>query len=106
MVALGHCLADAGRGPEAADAYALAIRGGGSSPGEALDLKRRGAEQLLRSGHVDQGMDALREVLAVVGMTIAPQPWRAFVALLFRRAHLALRGLDFNERPASQVPLD
>ena len=98
MVARGHCLADAGRGPEAAEAYATAVTEGGCAPGEALDLKRRGAEQLLRSGHVDKGMQAMREVLSVVGMTIAPQPWRAFVALLFRRAHLALRGLDFVER--------
>jgi hypothetical protein len=102
-VSLGDCLADAGRGPEAAAAYASAVASGGCAPGEALELKRRGAEQLLRSGHVDKGMQAMREVLAVVGMTIAPQPWRAAVALLFRRSHLLLRGLDFNERPESAI---
>jgi len=98
-IRFGDSLADAGRGPGAAAAYELAI----SLGGEALELRRRGAEQLLRSGHVDQGMQAMREVLAVVNMTIAPQPWRAFVALLFRRGHLLLRGLDFNERAEAAI---
>ncbi len=73
-VGLGDCLADAGRGPEAAAAYESAVELGQCAAGEALDLKRRGAEQLLRSGHVDKGMQAMREVLQTVGMTIAPQP--------------------------------
>ncbi|MBS1148516.1 MAG: pknB 32, partial [Myxococcaceae bacterium] len=102
-VSLGDCLADAGRGPGAAAAYALAVEQGGCTEGEALELKRRGAEQLLRSGHVDRGLAALREVVAGVGMTLAPVPWRAAVALLYRRAHLLLRGLEFNERPESAI---
>lgn len=94
-VSLGDCLADAGRGAEAAAAYATALTTATAS--EALELKRRRAEQLLRSGHVDAGIEALREVLGEVGMTLAPEPWRALVALSYRRVYLGLRGLDFTE---------
>jgi hypothetical protein len=99
---LGDALANAGRGREAAAAYARALE----EPGEgadALELKRRAAEQLLRSGHIDEGLEAINDVLRRVDMTLAKSPWRALGALLFRRAHLSLRGLDFKERTAAEV---
>ncbi|MFZ5470650.1 MAG: serine/threonine-protein kinase PknK [Myxococcota bacterium] len=104
-VALGDALAHAGRGFEAAQAYEQAVK---NSPGvlraaEVLELRRRATEQLLRSGHVDEGLIALRAVLSEVGMTLAPTPRRALGALLWRRAHLALRGIGFRERDESQV---
>ena len=65
-LALGDALAAAGRACEAAEAYAAAeaydIARGSSEM--ALTLRRLRAEQLLRSGRIEQGMDALREVIA------------------------------------------
>jgi serine/threonine protein kinase/tetratricopeptide (TPR) repeat protein len=99
---LGDALADAGRGVEAASAYARALNEPGQGA-DALELKRRAAEQLLRSGHIDEGLQAINDVLSQVGMTLAKSPWRALGALMFRRAHLALRGTDFRERTAAEV---
>jgi tetratricopeptide (TPR) repeat protein len=100
-VSLGDALANAGRGGEAAEAYIAATRGADAA--ENLDLRRRAAEQLLRSGHVDQGLAAIRDVLEAVGMKLPGGPKRALVSILLRRAWLRLRGLGFRERDASQI---
>ncbi len=103
---LGDALADAGRGRDAATAYTQALGAPGAEPAstaEAIDLKRLAAEQLLRSGHIDEGLEAINDVLDRVHMTLAKKPWRALGALLFRRSHLALRGLEFRERAAHEV---
>jgi eukaryotic-like serine/threonine-protein kinase len=98
---LGDAAANAGRGHEAAQAYlaAAAI----ARPADALDLRRRAAEQLLRSGHFAEGMTALRSVLSSVGEKIAESPGRALLALGARRLHLKLRGLKFDQRDESQL---
>jgi len=101
---LGDALANAGRGAEAADAYALAAT---RAPAEvALEVRRRAAENLLRSGHIDRGLALLREVLAPLGLKLAHTPRRALFALLALQARLALRGLGFRERPAAAVAAD
>ncbi|MBL8955083.1 MAG: AAA family ATPase [Myxococcaceae bacterium] len=100
-------LAASGRGAVAARVYQRALNEPGEravTAGEELELNRRAGEQLLRSGHVDEGLAAIDEVCRAAGMTLAKSPWRAAGAWLFRRAHLALRGLDFKERAASEVP--
>lgn len=98
---LGDALANAGRGPEAAHAYLAAAEGAGGS--EAVDLKRRAAEQLLVCGHIDEGLDVLRTVLGAVGMRMPETPRRSLLSLLARRALLAVRGLDFREREPRQI---
>ena len=94
-------LANAGRGAEAA---ALYLEAAATAPAaEALDLRRRAAEQLLRSGHVDQGLAALRTVLGAVDMRLATSPGKALTSLLLRRVRIRLRGLGFKERDESQL---
>src|SRR5207237_300864 len=70
---------------------------------EVLELKRRAAEQLLRSGHVDEGKAALEAVLPEVQMRLAKTPMRALIALGARRAWLWLRGTGFTRRDESQL---
>jgi serine/threonine protein kinase len=101
-VCRAEALANAGRGPEAAAAFAAAVPG--APAGEALDLRRRAAEQLLRSGRIDEGLDAVRVVLRASGFSMPGSPRAALLAFLFRRAQLRLRGLGFVERDASQIP--
>jgi len=107
-VRLGDALANAGRGGEAAEAYLAAAASDGVRDelraSEDRDLRRRGAEQLLRSGHFDQGLEVLRATLLAVGMRIPKTPGRALLSLLVRRAQRRLRGLRFERRSADQVP--
>jgi eukaryotic-like serine/threonine-protein kinase len=98
---LGDALANAGRGPESAQAYFTATATANAA--EAFELQRRATMQLLISGHVDEGIEALRKVLRPMGMTLPTTPRRALASLLMRRALLRLRGLSFRSRDESQV---
>ena len=101
--ALGDALVNAGRGADAAAAYLAAAEGEGTPAAEALELTRRAGEQLLRSGHVDDGLRALETVLKPLGMKLASTPRRAMWSFLRRRMRARVRGLRFRERDPSQV---
>ncbi|HTN82822.1 MAG TPA: AAA family ATPase, partial [Sorangium sp.] len=100
-VRCADALVDAGKGAEAARLYAAAAEGADSALG--LELRRRAAEQYLRSGHIDEGIELVRAVLKAVGLSFPETPRRALVALLLHRAELRLRGLRFRERPEREV---
>ena len=76
----------------------------GAAPAAALELRRRAAEQLLVTGHVDEGNDVLRDVLRAVDLPYATSSNRALALLLFRRGKLRLRGLKFKERDLLDIP--
>ncbi len=99
---LGDALANAGRGALAAAAYAKAAER--AQAAEALDLRRKAAEQFLRAGRFDEGIAAVREVLALLGLQYPRTPFHALVQLVFLRMLLALRGTRFRERDPSLVP--
>jgi len=98
---LAESLANAGRGHDAARAYRAAAMH--SDADEALDLQRLAAQHLLYSGYVDEGLEALSDVLGRIGMRIAATPQRALASLLWRRARIRLRGLRFTERTLAQI---
>jgi tetratricopeptide (TPR) repeat protein len=100
-VRLGDALTNAGRGADAAEVYLRAATGAPTD--EATELQRRAADQLLRSGRVDQGLATLRVVFAAVGLSMEPTPRRALAALLLRRAQLRLRGSRFVERSLDEL---
>jgi tetratricopeptide (TPR) repeat protein len=101
-VRLGNALGNAGRGREAADAYLAAVAGAGAA--EAIDLHRRAAQQLLISGHIDEGLRVLRTVLAGLGMSLPETPRAAIASLLLHRAMIRLRGLRFRRREEARIP--
>jgi serine/threonine protein kinase len=99
---LGDALANGGRGAEAAEAYLSAVPG--AEPAEAFELRRRAAEQFLRAGHIDAGLELMPEVLRAVGLKMPRSLRGALLLLLGRRAWLRVRGLGWRERRESEVP--
>ncbi len=100
-VELGDALCNAGRGADAAQAYLSAVRGAGSL--QAIDLHRRAAQQLLISGHIEDGLGVLNTVLVKLDMPLPETHRRALLSLLTRRVHITLRGLRFREREEALV---
>jgi hypothetical protein len=94
----------AGRGAEAARAY---LEGAdGAAPLERIDLEREAADQLITSGHLDEGVASMRRVLAAVGLRMPASPLEALVRIAIYRALLWLTG-PLRERDAAEVlPMD
>jgi len=99
---LAEALANAGRGADSAISYFAAARG--APQVEAVEYTRLAADQLLRSGHIDEGLDAIRQVLQTMRLGLPSTPRRALASIVMRRLQLRLRGLRFRERDATQVP--
>ncbi|OLC08851.1 MAG: hypothetical protein AUH42_00435, partial [Gemmatimonadetes bacterium 13_1_40CM_70_11] len=101
LARLGDALANAGRGAEAATVYLAAAEQ--ATALDALELRRRAAEQLLRSGHIDQGLAVVRAVLQATGLGLARSPRHALLRLLARRTFLRIRGIGFVARRAEDL---
>jgi tetratricopeptide (TPR) repeat protein len=104
QVGLADALAHAGRGTEAGHAYLEAARI--ATPEQVLELRRRAAEQLLRSGRIEEGLRELRQVLRAAGLPEPSSPRRAMLGFVWRRLRIRVRGLRFDERPSDQVPAE
>jgi tetratricopeptide (TPR) repeat protein len=100
-VRLGDALAFAGRGALAAPHFEIAAAESQSI--EALELRRRAAEQLLQSGQFDRGVEATRVVLASIGMRIPKTKFATLATLALLRLRLALRGRRFRKREERSV---
>lgn len=98
---MGHALVNLGRGEAAANAYLAAAQD--SEPNKALDLRRRAAEQLLRTGHLQAGLQVLDVVLGSIGERLASSSRRALLPLLWRRARIRWRGLRYQERSEATI---
>jgi serine/threonine protein kinase/tetratricopeptide (TPR) repeat protein len=95
-------LASAGRGQAAAECYQRAAQAVGGDQG--FELRRRGAEQYLTSGHVDEGLGILQELLREVEVEWPASPAQAMRSVTLMRARVALGGLKFEAKPAQQIP--
>ena len=60
QIALGDSLANAGRGAESAEVFLRAAEGADTAT--RMDCQRRAAQQLMATGHLEQGIEALRAV--------------------------------------------
>jgi hypothetical protein len=99
---LGAVLATAGRGGDAALAFLEASKG--ARPEDSSDLVRRAAEQLLLSGRIDEGLEAMRPILDEMGLAVPPTPGAALRRTRGLRLRLLVRGSGFRARDATQVP--
>lgn len=100
----GDALTDAGRGAEAAREYLEAASG--ATPAEALELERRAAEQLLRGGLIDEGLEVVERVLGHFSEKMARSPKAVLASMLWRRAQVRMRGLDFVPKAESEIPAE
>jgi len=99
---LGEALANAGLGAAAARAFLEASEG--ADDFRRVDLQRRAADQLFRSGHVDEAEPLIRSALNAMGMNIPRSPFWSLVALLIARSRLAFKRLNARTR-STQVSL-
>ncbi|HEU0029846.1 MAG TPA: protein kinase [Kofleriaceae bacterium] len=100
-VLLADALANDGQGPAAAQAYLDAVPD--AAPAQRRVLTQRAAEQLLRAGHINEGLGLARTVLADLGMRFPTRPRGTLASLLYQRAALKLRGLRHVERSEAEV---
>ena len=99
---LADALANAGRGADAAPYYLRAAEDAGAA--QALELRRRALEGLLRAGHLDEARRLIRSVLDSAGLKLPATPRRAVIGLVLGKLRLMLRGLRSRERAADAIP--
>jgi serine/threonine protein kinase len=99
---LGDALRNGGRGAEAAAAYQAAADGAPIE--QRLVRQRLAAEQLMYSGHLDEGLRIIEDVLAQVNLRLAKTARGSLMTLLWRRFRLRLRGLSYKPRPLAEIP--
>jgi tetratricopeptide (TPR) repeat protein len=99
---LGEVYARAGQGVTASEWF---LRAAADAPkATALELRQRAAELLLVSGHIDDGVATLDQVLLHLRMRLAPSPRRALASLVLQRARVKFRGLEFSPRDRDDLP--
>ncbi len=93
---LGDALANASRAAEAADEYLKAAAL--ADPDQRPPLYQKAALRLLTSGHVDQGIDVLKDALEAFDLPWPRRNWHAIVGLIFRVGRLRFQRLDMTRR--------
>jgi hypothetical protein len=96
-----EALTHAGRSADSAQAYLRAAEGADADTG--LRLRGRAADQLLRSGHVDAGLETLRQVLSALGLRLPQSRIGTLSQLLRWRLQVRLRGFERRGDPGSAL---
>ncbi|HEY5951256.1 MAG TPA: protein kinase, partial [Kofleriaceae bacterium] len=92
-----EALAFAGRGAEAARDYLDAAAG--ASHEQVFQHRRAAAEQLLVSGHINEGLELLRECMRAVGQQMPASSPSTRRTLIANMVWLRIRGTRYRERP-------
>jgi hypothetical protein len=100
-VRLAELLRHANRHAESARAFLAAVET--APPEHRLELQRAAADQLLTSGHIDEGAEILHEVLGAAGLSAPRTPLSALFWLMMYRARLGAMGLSVPTRSPEQV---
>jgi serine/threonine protein kinase len=99
---LADALFNAGRGGEAGHAY-LALAGSGTDR-DSLELRVRAARAFFGSGFLDDGVQAIRAVLAIAELPYPERRFSIVFYILWYRLLLRLSGLGFRSRDPATVP--
>ncbi|MCC6625092.1 MAG: hypothetical protein IT385_27850, partial [Deltaproteobacteria bacterium] len=98
---LAVALENAGRCEEAGRAWlALAEEHTGAT---RQQLRQRAADNLIRSGHVDEGLAAQKAALDRLGVRVSRSAWLALPFIVLDRIRLRLRGLGYRLQPSSHA---
>jgi hypothetical protein len=110
---LGRALALDGRGAAAGRWYDRAAETRAAQEGDTpevrlavLDLQRQAAVHSLRAGALEDGLTRLRDVLRAFGVSPPSGGAAAMARAIFGRGMVIVRGLEFRERPAADVPAE
>lgn len=98
LEALAESLALAGRSAEAADVYGRAAALATGERKMRLDVQR--TDQLLRSGHIVDGLSAAGHALRQMGLHVPRSTYGALLSSGVRRALVSLRGLRWRPHAA------
>jgi eukaryotic-like serine/threonine-protein kinase len=99
---LATALVHAGRGLDAAGVYLDAARD--AQPPESVELKRLAAEQWLRSGRVEDGLDLLNAIARELGIWLPRKPWQSMLSIAWNRVRIAFSRLRVRERRPTEIP--
>lgn len=101
---LGHCLALAGRGVEAAAAFSEALVG--ASPAQSMQLRSLATTQLLRAGKVAEAYEELDRAHELTGLRVPKTNLSAVFMLLWRRLKIRFKKLALgtsSEPPSPEL---
>jgi hypothetical protein len=98
---LGTAYANDSRAYEGAQAF---IRAAAIAPADRRpELRRRAVHLLVSAGDLREGRELLAELLGDAGLPMPRTPRQTLLSVLWLRLRIALRGLEYVERPATQV---
>jgi hypothetical protein len=75
-----------------------------ADPARAREYRRLAADQLIKTGHVDEGLAELDKLLRSVGLRLPAGKAAAVSSLLWEQGRIKMRGFGFERHPAAEVP--
>jgi len=99
---LGDALASSGQVARAAEAFVSAARQA-TDVAVRLDARYKAADQMLKGGYVERGLEEIRIVLSEIGYSMPKSGKMALLATAFQRARLKVRGLSYQPRDRSEI---
>lgn len=99
-------LAQTGRGIAAGECYLAAAdhhENANSRRSTVQELRRKGAEQLIRGGSLDKGLAVQESVLSAVGVRMPKRAWSALFRAVLRRLRMFIQGSRFGNRAPRDV---
>ena len=101
LIKLGGALASAGRGPDAASAYANAADG--ADPITQLSCRIQVADQLVQSGYLEKGATLLFSLFQEHGHDLPGSQLQVALRIAWYRIRLIVRGLRWTDRQRSEI---
>src|SRR5262249_34772981 len=99
---LAEALANAGRGAESADEFLRTADGVAGH--ERSRLRQRAAEQLIRCGDPDRGLDTIGELFREIGLWLPRRRFSVLVSLVFHRVRLWFRRYRIQTTQDPKLP--